>query len=80
MKAVLNLFWQICLMRQGPEYVPTYGWFVATVVLANMIGSCRETISRAFNQLARDGLIISRGRSMVVTNELMARTTRPRAA
>lgn len=48
--------------------------------LANMIGSCRETISRAFNQLARDGLIISRGRSMVVTNELMARTSRPRAA
>ena len=32
-----------------------------------MIGSCRETISRAFNQLARDGLIIPRGRSLGVT-------------
>ena len=39
--------------------------------LANMIGSCRETISRAFNQLARDGLIIARGRALVVTRELM---------
>jgi CRP-like cAMP-binding protein len=39
--------------------------------LANMIGSCRETISRAFNQLARDGLIIPRGRSLVVTPALL---------
>ena len=35
--------------------------------LANMIGSCRETISPAFNQLARDGLIIRAARSLVVT-------------
>lgn len=48
--------------------------------LANMIGSCRETISRAFNQLARDGLIIPRGRAMVVTKQLMDRTIKPRAA
>ena len=41
--------------------------------LANMIGSCRETISRAFNQLARDGLIIPRGRSLVVTPALIER-------
>jgi CRP/FNR family cyclic AMP-dependent transcriptional regulator len=41
--------------------------------LANMIGSCRETISRAFNQLARDGLIIPRGRSLVVTPSLIER-------
>ena len=38
MKAVLNLFWQICLMRQGPEYVPTYPWFVGGVVCANLLG------------------------------------------
>lgn len=44
--------------------------------LANMIGSCRETISRAFNQLARDGLIIPRGRSMIVTHTLLARNKR----
>ena len=42
--------------------------------LANMIGSCRETISRTFNQLARDGLIIPRGRSLVVTRALVERT------
>ncbi|MEM9488787.1 MAG: Crp/Fnr family transcriptional regulator [Myxococcota bacterium] len=48
--------------------------------LANMIGSCRETISRAFNQLARDGLIIPRGRAMVVTRQLMERSVKRRAA
>lgn len=39
--------------------------------LANMVGSCRETISRAFNQLVREGAIISRGRTMVVTPQLL---------
>ncbi len=48
--------------------------------LANMIGSCRETISRAFNQLAREGLIIARGRSLVVTDALMARSSKTAAA
>lgn len=49
--------------------------------LANMIGSCRETISRAFNQLARDGMIIPRGRSLVVTRALLDRVAaKPRAA
>lgn len=48
--------------------------------LANMIGSCRETISRAFNQLARDGLIIPRGRALVVTPALMARVEKRKAA
>lgn len=48
--------------------------------LANMIGSCRETISRAFNQLARDGLIIPRGRSLVVTRNLVDQVQKNRAA
>lgn len=48
--------------------------------LANMIGSCRETISRAFNQLAREGLIIPRGRSLVVTDALLARSSKVAAA
>ncbi len=48
--------------------------------LANMIGSCRETISRAFNQLARDGLIIPRGRSLVVTPALIERCEKKKAA
>lgn len=48
--------------------------------LANMIGSCRETISRAFNQLARDGLIIPKGRQLIVTNALIQRAEQARAA
>ena len=48
--------------------------------LANMIGSCRETISRAFNQLARDGMIIPRGRSLVVTAQLVAKVENKRRA
>lgn len=48
--------------------------------LANMIGSCRETISRAFNQLAREGMILPRGRALIVTPALMARTENARAA
>jgi CRP/FNR family transcriptional regulator, cyclic AMP receptor protein len=48
--------------------------------LANMIGSCRETISRAYNQLARDGLIIARGRSLVVTQALIDKVKQRKAA
>ncbi len=48
--------------------------------LANMIGSCRETISRAFNQLAREGLIIARGRTLIVTNALLAKSNKAIAA
>jgi CRP-like cAMP-binding protein len=48
--------------------------------LANMVGSCRETISRSYNQLARDGLIIPRGRSLIVTQGLIEKVTRKKAA
>ena len=40
--------------------------------LANMVGSCRETISRTFNQLARRGLIVPRGRSLLVTHRMFS--------
>ena len=43
--------------------------------LANMVGSCRETISRTFNSLARKGLIVPRGRALLVTRRLIAMTT-----
>jgi hypothetical protein len=39
MKTIFTLFWQICLLRQSPAYVPTYGWFVALVVIANVVSS-----------------------------------------
>ncbi|HEX7037711.1 MAG TPA: hypothetical protein VF210_18215 [Pseudomonadales bacterium] len=43
MKPILNLFWQICLLRQSPAYVPTYGWFVTLVVVANV--TCSTLVS-----------------------------------
>jgi CRP-like cAMP-binding protein len=39
--------------------------------LANMVGSCRETVSRMFNQLARRGLIVPHGRGLVLTPRLL---------
>jgi len=39
MKAVIQLFWQMCLLRQSPEFVPTQTWFVATVISANIVCS-----------------------------------------
>lgn len=39
MKPILNLFWQICLLRQSPAHVPAYGWFVGLVVALNLLGS-----------------------------------------
>ena len=36
MKTVLQLFWQICRLKQSPEFVPTQGWFVTVVVVANL--------------------------------------------
>ncbi len=39
MKAVIQLFWRICLLRQSPAYVPTESWFVIAVVAANLLTS-----------------------------------------
>jgi CRP-like cAMP-binding protein len=40
--------------------------------LANMIGSCRETISRAFTSMQKRGLMVPRGRSLLLTRRLLA--------
>jgi CRP/FNR family cyclic AMP-dependent transcriptional regulator len=48
--------------------------------LANMVGACRETISRTFNLLARRGLIVPRGRSLLVTRRLVTMTSPPAKA
>ena len=48
--------------------------------LANMVGSCRETISRTFNSLARKGLIVPRGRALIVTKRLVQMSEPARAA
>ena len=36
MNAVLQLFWQLCLFRIGPDRVPTFGTFVLVVAFANI--------------------------------------------
>jgi CRP/FNR family transcriptional regulator, cyclic AMP receptor protein len=41
--------------------------------LANMVGTCRETVSRALSSLARRGLVVSRGRSILLSRELVER-------
>lgn len=48
--------------------------------LANMVGSCRETISRTYNQLARKGLIEPRGRALLVTRRLFDLVSAPAQA
>ena len=45
MKPVIQLFWQICLFKQSPEFVPTAGWFVAVVIVANMFCSVLATMT-----------------------------------
>lgn len=45
MKPIISLFWQICLLRQSPAYVPTFGSFVALVVLANIVSSTLVTVT-----------------------------------
>lgn len=47
MKPILNLFWQICLLRQSPAYVPTESWFVTAVVLANLV--CSTLVSASLD-------------------------------
>jgi CRP-like cAMP-binding protein len=39
--------------------------------LANSIGACRETVSRIVSDLARRGLITSRGRSLLISRRLL---------
>ena len=43
--------------------------------LANMVGSSRETVSRTLAAMARQGLAFPRGRSLVLTDQLLRRGT-----
>ncbi len=36
MTAVLRLFWNICLLRDGPEAVPTHTWFLISLIAAEL--------------------------------------------
>lgn len=45
MKTVFQLFWQICRLKQSPEFVPTQSWFVAVVIIANLFCSLLVSLS-----------------------------------
>lgn len=45
--------------------------------LANMVGSCRETISRTFTSMIKRGLLVPRGRALVLTRALLDRRSAP---
>ena len=36
MTVVLRLFWNICLLRVGPEIVPTHTWFLGSLIAAEL--------------------------------------------
>jgi CRP/FNR family cyclic AMP-dependent transcriptional regulator len=42
--------------------------------LANQIGACRETVSRTVSELVRRGMLTPRGRSLLVSNQLLLAT------
>ena len=42
--------------------------------LANQIGACRETVSRTVSELVRRGMLTPRGRSLLVSNQLLVAT------
>jgi hypothetical protein len=37
MKPILAVFWNICLLRRGPELVPTHPLFVGSVIVLNVL-------------------------------------------
>jgi hypothetical protein len=39
MKPILAVFWNICLLRRGPELVPTHPLFVGAVVIADVLAA-----------------------------------------
>lgn len=68
--------------RQGRPAPTDEGWIIAPMPtqseLARMVGSCRETVSRTLSAMARDGLLQSSGRRMVLTHRFLEEV--PRAA
>jgi CRP-like cAMP-binding protein len=60
--------------RQGRRAPTSSGWILAPVPtqseLARMVGSCRETVSRTLSAMAKNGLVSSSGRRMVLDPRL----------
>ncbi len=62
MRAILSLFWQICLLRQSPALVPENGVFAAVVVLANLL--CSVLVSGGFSS---DASVLTTATSIIVS-------------
>jgi CRP-like cAMP-binding protein len=64
------------VQRQGRRSAQSTSWILAPVPtqseLARMVGSCRETVSRTLSAMARDGLVSSSGRRMILDERLLA--------
>jgi CRP-like cAMP-binding protein len=63
------------VQRQGRRSTQSTSWILAPVPtqseLARMVGSCRETVSRTLSAMARDGLVSSSGRRMILDERLL---------
>lgn len=70
--------------RQGRRSPQSSGWILAPVPtqseLARMVGSCRETVSRTLSAMARNGLVSSSGRRMILDERLVTGGTEASAA
>ncbi|HSG89702.1 MAG TPA: hypothetical protein VLA56_10860 [Pseudomonadales bacterium] len=56
MTAVIDLLWKLCLLRVGPERMPTAGLFVALVVIANLTISALVAITSPYGADALDAI------------------------
>jgi len=45
MQSIISLFWNLCLLRTGPERMPTVGVFVGLVLLFNVVISTLVALS-----------------------------------
>lgn len=63
------------VQRQGRRSPTTSGWILAPVPtqseLARMVGSCRETVSRTLSAMAKNGLVTSSGRRMLLDDSVV---------
>lgn len=70
--------------RQGRHSPADEGWILAPVPtqseLARMVGSCRETVSRTLSAMARNGLVSSSGRRMILDERLVTGAAEASAA
>ncbi len=61
--------------RQGRRSPTSTEWILAPVPtqseLARMVGSCRETVSRTLSAMARNGLVSSSGRRLILDQRLV---------